>query len=353
MPRYRAILLGCGGRGRAHIEAYREITNIEMVAVCDVIPERREAFRAEFGVPAAYEDFETALAETQPDIVHVVTLPGNRVWEAETCARHGVRAMVVEKPMAIRPSDLEGLTRVHQQSGMEIIQNCQRRYYPQFRDGVIREIANEKLGELYFIRASTRGNTIAMGPHLMDLLMLFLDERQPTAVWAAAHTINEQEEYQKSHQAPESLLAQYWFPGPSEGAQEVRVMFDCSPDALGTPGEENFWMHLHFDFLGTRGRLYLTQNKGYWYQTEGMAEPERGTSSWDSQEPAGQRDFTLAVAEWLDTGKPHLNRFEVSRAVIAALLGAQASVYAGRRVELPASFTDEQWVALRERLRAG
>ena len=73
-------------------------------------------------------------------------------------------------------------------------------------------------------------------------------------------------------------MAQYWFPG------DVRVMFDCSPDALGTPGEDSFWMNLHFDFLGSKGRLYLTQNDGYWYQSEGMSEPICGESSWDTQE---------------------------------------------------------------------
>lgn len=350
MPPYRALLIGCGGRGRAHIEAYRDIDNIEMVGVCDIMPERAEAFGEEFGVAARFTDMEAALAETHPDICHVVTNPGNRVWEAETCAKHGVRAMVVEKPMAIKPSDLAGLARVHEQSGMEIIQNCQRRYYPQFRDGVIAEIAHEKLGELYFVRASTRGNTIAMGPHTMDLLLLFLNEAQPDAVWAMAHTINE-ESYQITHKAPESLLAEYWFPAGERLKTDVRVIFDCSPDALGTPGEQNFWMHLHFDFLGTKGRLFLTQNAGYWYQSEGMAEPVGGESSWDKQEATGQRDFTLAVAEWLDTGKPHLNRFELSHAVISNLLGAQKSVYEGKKVALPTEFTDEEWWALRERLR--
>lgn len=347
MSVFRSLLLGCGARAHDHARAYATLENMKLVAVCDLVEERREAFRAQYGAAEAYADYEEALARVSPDIVHCATLPGHRVWEAECAAKAGVRAFVVEKPMAIRPADLEGLIRVHEQSGMEIIQNCQRRYYPQFRDGVIHDIANERLGDLYFVRASTRGNTIAMGPHTMDLLMQFLGDAQPTAVWAMAHTINE-ESYQISHQAPESLFAQYWF---DVAGREVRVMFDCTPDALGTPGEDNFWMHLHFDFLGTHGRLFLTQNKGYWYQTEGMAEPVRGDSSWDTQEHAGQRDFTRAVGEWLEHGTPHLNRFSVSRAVIAALLGAQKSVYEGTKVDLPCDFADSEWVALRERLR--
>ena len=350
MAKYRALLLGCGGRGTAHADAYSDLQDIELVGVCDMVQERADAFKTKYNVPLAFTDYETALAETKPDIVHVVTCPGNRVWEAEVTAAAGVRAMIVEKPMGIQPSDVEGLTRVHSETGMEIMQNCQRRYYPQFRDGVIREIVHEKLGDLYFVRASTSGNTIAMGPHLMDLLQLFLNEAQPNAVWAMAHTITD-ESYEATHKAPQSLFAQYWFPAQENLATDVRVMFDASPDCLGTPGETSFWMHLHFDFLGSKGRLYLTQNKGYWYQTEGMVEPVHGESSWDTQEPTGQRDFTQGVADWLETGKPHLNRFAVSSAVISTLLGAQKSVYEGDKVSMPTNFSDQEWEALRERLR--
>ena len=344
MAKYRSLLLGCGGRASWHCRVYPELTNMELVACCDFVEEKRAKFQQEYGIPEAYDDYETALAEVQPDIVHAVTLPGRRVWEAEVTAKAGVKAMIVEKPMAIVPSDIVGLDRVHKESGMKIIVNCQRRYFPQFRDGTIQDIVHNKIGKPYFVRASTKGNTMGMGPHTMDLLMLFLNEAQPEAVWAAAHTICD-ESYEVSHKAPQSIMAQFWFPN------DVRVLFDCSPDALGTPGEESFWMHLHFDFLGTKGWLYLTQNKHYKYQSEGMAEPVTGQSSWDEQEFAGQRDFTQAVADWLDGGEPHLNRFEVGKAVFDALMGMQQSVYEGRKVDLPHTFTDKQWEELRERLR--
>ena len=211
---------------------------------------------------------------------------------------------------------------------------------------MLRDIVHDRLGTVYFVRASTKGNAVAMGPHLMDLVMLLLDDAQPSAVWATAHTINE-EGYQASHLAPESLLAQYWFPG------DVRVVLDCSPDALGTPGEDSFWMHLHLDVLGTDGRLFVTQNRGYCHQSRGMPEPVVADWTWEGQADAGQRDFTQAVADWLDGGRPHLNRFELACPVMQALFAAQKSAYVGSRVELPTTFADEQWQALRDRLGQG
>lgn len=344
MARYRSLLLGCGPRAVEHVDVYRELKNMEMVAICDMRKDRREDFKKRFGISAAYANYEEALADVKPDIVHIVTQPVRRPWEVECAAKAGVRAVIVEKPMAIVPSDIHKLEAIHNEYGLKIIVNCQRRYFPQFRDGTIRDILETKIGKLYVVRASTKGNLMSMGPHLMDLLMLLLDDAKPEAVWAMAYGISE-EGYQSTHRAPEHMLAEYWFPN------DVRVIFDCDPEALGTPEEESFWMHLHLDFLGTEGRLYLTQNKGYWYQTRGMAEPVYGESSWDHQGWRGQRDFTQAVADWLDGGEPHLNRFEVGKAVVDALMAAQHSAYLGRKIELPSCFPDERWTELRERLR--
>jgi len=327
-----------------HVDEYRELKNMEMVAICDMQEDRRRNFEERFGISAAYADYEEGLAEVRPEIVHIVTQPTQRPWEVACAARAGAKAAIVEKPMAIVPSDIRKLQEIQDEYGVKIIVNCQRRYFPQFCDGTVRDIIETKIGRLYFVRASTKGNLVSMGPHLMDLLMLLLGEAQPDAVWAMAHGISE-ESYQSTHRAPEHMLAEYWFP------DDLRVTFECDPEALGTPGEEQFWMHLHYDFLGTEGRLYLTQNKGYWYQANGMAQPIYGESSWDNQAWDGQRDFTQAAADWLDGGAPHLNRFEVGRAVADALMGAQHSAYLGRKIPLPSDFTDEQWTELRDRLR--
>jgi predicted dehydrogenase len=349
MAKYRSLLVGCGARATEHADVYREIPNMDLVACCDLIPEKVEHFQKTYGIPQGFTDLEKALAEIKPDVVHFVTHPAHRVWEAQTAADAGVKACIIEKPLAVIPSDIVGLDQVFQSSGMEIITNCQRRYFPQFRDGVITDIVQNKLGDLHFVRASAFGNSMSMGPHMMDLLLLFMNEAQPESVWSMGYEIWDakpgQPDYRDTHRSPEHLLAEYWFPG------NVRVFFDCSRDALGTPGEESFWMHLHFDFLGSRGRLYLTQNKGYWYQCEGMAEPIHGESSWDKQGWAGQRDFTAAVADHLDGKNPHLNRFEVGKAVVNNLLAAQQSIYENRRIDLPHTLTDMQWEELRERLR--
>ncbi|MBT3606463.1 MAG: Gfo/Idh/MocA family oxidoreductase [Candidatus Latescibacteria bacterium] len=338
--RYRSLLLGCGSRAGAHAKVYPDIPAVDLVAVCDWDAVRRERFMAHHGIVDGFDDYEAALREVRPDIVHVVTPPTQRVREVELAVEAGVRAVILEKPIALRPSEIVQLNALHTSSGVEIITNAQRRYFPEARDGVLSDILQSKLGQLYCIRCSTKGNQMGMGPHLMDWLMQLLNEAQPQSVWAMAYGVCE-EGYQATHLAPEHLFAQYWF---SDG---LRVFFDCDPDALGTP-EDVKGFNLHYDFLGTKGRLYLTQNGDYWYQSHDMSEPHFHKSS-DTNQDVGQRDLTLAVAEWLDNGTPHLNRYRVGRAVVDALFAAQQSAYEGRRIELPHTFTDNQWMALRNR----
>ncbi len=201
MAKYRSLLLGCGGRAHEHAAVYRELPDLELAACCDLVPERVATFQQRYGIPAGFHDYEDALRQVQPDIVHIVTSPGRRVWEAEVTAAAGVQAAIFEKPVAIKPSDLAGLRAVAAGSPMKILVNCQRRYFPQFRDGTIRDIVANELGQLTFVRASTCGNTMGMGPHTVDLLLLFLGEERPTHAWAMAHTIHE-EGYEISHQGP-------------------------------------------------------------------------------------------------------------------------------------------------------
>ncbi|MEN6301072.1 MAG: Gfo/Idh/MocA family oxidoreductase [Armatimonadia bacterium] len=340
---YRALVLGCGARAHCHARVY-PVEGIEIVACCDIDAERREAFAKTYGIPATYDDYEKALAEVQPEVVHIVTNPVRRVWEAETTAKAGVKAMILEKPIAVRPGELRGLAEVRSKYDMEIITNSQRRCFPETTDGVLHEVIREKLGDVYFVRCSTRGNLMGMGPHLMDWLLAFLGDPEPQAVWATGSG-RSTEGYQATHIAPEHVLAEYWFPG------DVRVVFDCDPDALGTPKDPKGF-NCHLDFLGSRGRLYISQIGSYFYQTEGMAEPVRHTAD-ENNHDIGQRELTRKVVEMLAEGTPHPLRFEVGERNFRALFAAEQSMWEGRRIELPARFEDEDWEKLIRRLEAG
>ena len=69
-------LVGCGRIVKKHIEALRDIPKAELVAVCDIVPEKAEKAGKTAGVPW-YESYDEMLsAHPEVDVVNVLTPSG-------------------------------------------------------------------------------------------------------------------------------------------------------------------------------------------------------------------------------------------------------------------------------------
>ena len=240
---------------------------MELVAAVELDEERLSAFTAKFGIAQGFTDYETALAEVQPDIVHVVTQPARRVWEAGNVRRAPALGPLSSRSrLRFCPRRSLSCSASAILSGMEMIVNCQRRY---FHDSAMASSAmlNNEIGEVYLIRASTKGNLMSMGPHTMDLAaatapgmcLRSRSGRWPTGLTRPAT---------RPFIARRSTFAECWFPGG------IRALFDCdtgrwAPRTSGTSGcicTSTFW---------AAAGVYVTQT-GWWYQSAGMAEPVVG-----------------------------------------------------------------------------
>ena len=329
---YRSAIVGCGPRGKHHAEVYAEIPNMDLVACCDLDSSRREAFAKVFSIPTTYAGVDEMVAKERLYVVHLITQPDMRLDVITSAAEAGVPAVIVEKPLTLWPSEAVKIEELAARTGCKVIVNTQRRYFPQYP--AIRDlIRSGRLGEVAFVRASTWGGPLAMGPHLLDLVMMVLDDEQPEAVWASAEGL---EGYEWSHAAPSHVMATFWFPS------NRRVFWECSPRSLGTRGESEYWMHLHLDIWCTEGVIWAEQVGTWGYQIRGEAEVFSRPASWWDQSVPGQRDFTAAVADWLDDpSKPHECRLETALPVMRSIFGALKSAKLGYRISLQG---DEQFI---------
>ena len=357
---HRSAVLGCGPRSNDHAAVYVDLDQMELIACCDLDAERRDAYAEKHGVLNRYSDLQEMLDKEQPDVLHMVTQPQYRIEGIRAAAAAGVKAVIVEKPLTLWPMEALEIAEVAADSGCRVVVNTQRRYFPQYP--AIRDlIRSGRLGEVDFVRASTWGGPLAMGPHLMDLVLMVLDDPMPQAVWAAAEGL---EGYEWSHAAPSHVQATYWLPG------NRRVFWECSPRGLGNRAGATYWMHLDLDIYCTNGVIWA-QQKGRWgYQVRGEAEVFDEPADYFEQAYGGQRDFTAAVGAWLDDdSRPHECRLEtalpVMWAIFAALksakLGHQITMNTdtgfflrasreGRPIEVPAGVTDNDLKALRNQL---
>jgi predicted dehydrogenase len=68
----RVCVIGMGPIGNLHADIYKKNTLVELVGVCDIIPERAEKAGTRLGVPW-YLDAEEMLSELKPDLCSVAT----------------------------------------------------------------------------------------------------------------------------------------------------------------------------------------------------------------------------------------------------------------------------------------
>ena len=72
----RIGIIGCGGIANGkHMPSLKQLPNVEMVAFCDIIVERAEKAKAQYGTPDAvvYEDYKELLKDETIDVIHVCT----------------------------------------------------------------------------------------------------------------------------------------------------------------------------------------------------------------------------------------------------------------------------------------
>ena len=115
----RVALLGAGYIADWHAQAIANVSNVELVAVCDSVLPRAQTLAKKFGVPKAYASLEAMLAHETLDAVHVL-LPPSHHFEAAAAILDAGADVFLEKPMCDRAADCESLVRMAADRGLRI-----------------------------------------------------------------------------------------------------------------------------------------------------------------------------------------------------------------------------------------
>jgi predicted dehydrogenase len=163
----RAAIVGCGPRGLDHARAIGEAEGFELVAVADPSEQARGEAQTSVAVPG-YADLDALLGEVSPEVVVVAAPPEVRSEVVERAASaDGVRAIVVEKPLALTLAEAERMTSVCDREGVLLVVGHQLRFVPGF--AAVREaVDGGAIGRVEFLRAAGYGDLLDQGPHLVD-----------------------------------------------------------------------------------------------------------------------------------------------------------------------------------------
>jgi predicted dehydrogenase len=124
----RVALIGLGDVAVAHLEGYRGLADIEVVAGADVRADRARQVAERYGFQP-YTDYLDMIAREKPDIVSVLTTVKTHREITEAAADHGVHVLC-EKPLALTVADTEAMIARCRDRGVKLFYAASYRFLP-------------------------------------------------------------------------------------------------------------------------------------------------------------------------------------------------------------------------------
>jgi len=148
--------VGCGEHSRfSHatpLARYAALNSgeLELVAACDLNPDRAREFCSEFGFARAYSDLETMLSKESVDGC-VCVMPMERIVDKAVMLLERKIPSVIEKPLGVTREESERLAEVARRTGTPHMVSVNRRFMPYLNQA--RSWA-KSVGPLQYVRAT-------------------------------------------------------------------------------------------------------------------------------------------------------------------------------------------------------
>lgn len=205
----RKLRLGVVGTGNifrsAHLPAWLEHPEIEVVALCDVVQERAQKLADEHGIAHVYTDYRELLRHGDIDAVDICT-PNLYHSEVAVAALMAGIHVFCEKPDAVTPEKAQEMAEAAAASGKVLMTMRNNRFTPASQ--YLKRYINEgHMGEIYTGRCgwlrrrgipgkggwfttkelSGGGPLIDLGVHYIDLALWMMGNPKPVAVSGATY----------------------------------------------------------------------------------------------------------------------------------------------------------------------
>lgn len=147
-------IIGTGWIAEAHVNSYKNMPDVEIVAMADLIPGKAEAFAEKFGIENCrfYESDEALLAaEKDLDGVSICTYNGTHASCAINALNAGINVML-EKPFTVTLEEAVEVMKAEKKSGKILTIGFQPRMSENMK--MIKKIVDSgELGKVYYLQA--------------------------------------------------------------------------------------------------------------------------------------------------------------------------------------------------------
>lgn len=148
--RIRIGIIGSGSIAGGHIQAYKQMEDVEIVGAADIVPGRAEQFLAAAGIAGAQAfDDHRRLLELDLDGVSICT-PNVSHHQTTVDALRAGKNVLLEKPMSVTLEEAVDMVQVSSETERMLTIGFQPRYDPNMK--MIRHVIQEgKLGKVYYV----------------------------------------------------------------------------------------------------------------------------------------------------------------------------------------------------------
>ncbi|MHB1653264.1 MAG: Gfo/Idh/MocA family protein [Desulfitobacteriaceae bacterium] len=148
-------IIGCGRIAPKHAESILALPEAELVAVCDIVPEKAQAFADKYGA-APYTDYLEMLGNPEIDIVTIAT-PSDLHAPIGIAAAEAGKHVMVEKPMAMTLQSADELIGACRKAGVKLAVIHQNRFNQSIK--LLRKALDDgRFGKLTHGQATVRWN---------------------------------------------------------------------------------------------------------------------------------------------------------------------------------------------------
>lgn len=288
---YKAAIIGCGHRSRAHLDAYRHIDRAEAVACCDLSPTHRDQVADEYGL-RAYDDAERMVREEAPDIVHIVTPPTARVELMTLVSDHGVPLCTVEKPIAVGVDDWRALGELERTSATRFAVCHQFRWQPHLVK-CQNAVATGAIGPVKFLDCSAGTYIANQGTHALNYGRSLIGEPRVVRVFG---NVSGWAGDDQMHPSPVTTEAVLTFNNGVRGSWTNGRISPRVGDA------DTAWQHLRVAVFGDLGRVHYEEFGSWAIVSEETREEGTfgGMDVWRRNNDLAQAAFHRAMFAWLE-----------------------------------------------------
>lgn len=143
----KVAVIGCGRISGHHCRSIVQTEGAELIAVCDLICEKADAYHKEFGAKA-YDNYHRMLIENpQINVVAIITPSGMHYEHALDIISRYRKNIIVEKPTFMVPSQVKEVYAKAAAAGVKIFAVFQNRHNLAVRR-VLQGLADDELGKL-------------------------------------------------------------------------------------------------------------------------------------------------------------------------------------------------------------